>query len=269
MQLGCSGRVPSDARMRSDGSIPTEASVHNGPTASPPVLGSFSAIRSSMTATQSVDDPAAWRVSWGSLTRHPKSGMLAEGSVRADFGEARHRYVDLEFVYLGPSTQDVALASGEMRRQIGIIMRSQNICNLVYIMWHLEPKPVIEILTKRNPDLRTHEECGDRGYTLIASTSAPARLAFRVGERRRLAARLDGLNLTVWVDDGVAWQGDLSPEVLTFDGPHRPPHRQRTIPRRSWSRAPLTFTSFRFESRNSTCGVRFSPNGKPGQYNHR
>lgn len=205
--------------MQSDGSNPATASVHKAPESLAPTPGPPPVTHPSSSAPKSVNEPAAWQVTWGSLTRYPQGGMLAEGSLRADFGEALHRYVDLAFVYLGPSTQDVALASGEMRRQIGIKMRAQNICNLVYVMWHLEPKPVIEVLTKRNPGLRTHDECGDRGYTLIASTSAPARLAFRVGERRRIAARLDGLNLTVSVDENVAWQGTLPADVLSFDGP--------------------------------------------------
>ena len=47
--------------------------------------------------------------------------------------------VEIRFTYLGPSAQSKPLASGELRRQIGIKLRAENTCNLVYAMWHIEP----------------------------------------------------------------------------------------------------------------------------------
>ncbi len=56
---------------------------------------------------------------------------------RSGSGEA----AELAFRYLGPTAREIALGNGEKRRQIGLKLRAQDTCNLVYVMWRLEPAP--------------------------------------------------------------------------------------------------------------------------------
>jgi hypothetical protein len=52
---------------------------------------------------------------------------------------------EIRFTYLGPSEQSKPLASGELRRQIGLKLRAQDTCNLVYAMWHIEPDARVSV----------------------------------------------------------------------------------------------------------------------------
>ena len=44
------------------------------------------------------------------------------------------------FTYRGPSRETKALGSGAVRRQIGLKLRAENGCNLVYAVWRIAPK---------------------------------------------------------------------------------------------------------------------------------
>ena len=46
---------------------------------------------------------------------------------------------EIRFRYVGPSKADKPLASGELRRQIGLKLRAADSCNVVYVMWHIAP----------------------------------------------------------------------------------------------------------------------------------
>ena len=72
--------------------------------------------------------------------------------------------VEIRFTYLGSSAKSKPLASGELRRQIGIKLRAENTCNLVYAMWHIEPDSRVAVSIKRNPGMSTHEQCHAGGY---------------------------------------------------------------------------------------------------------
>src|SRR5215471_12265399 len=47
---------------------------------------------------------------------------------------------EARLTYLGPTSADAPLASGEMRRQFGLKLRAQDGCNLIYVMWRIEPE---------------------------------------------------------------------------------------------------------------------------------
>jgi hypothetical protein len=128
--------------------------------------------------------------------------------------------VALNFTYQGNSKETRALASGELRRQIGLKLRAANGCNLVYVMWRLDPRPELEISTKVNPGMATHAECGANGYTKLKKpsyrTAVPALLT---GERHVLQAEIAGNELLAWIDGELAWRGDLPAEVKDITGP--------------------------------------------------
>lgn len=113
-----------------------------------------------------------------------------------------------------------ALASGQMRRQVGLKLRAADACNLVYVMWRLDPKPMLEVSTKINPGQQNTSECGTAGYTKVKpSYHLPALPELLDGNKHTLRAEIAGDSLLAWVDDRVAWQGTLPAEASTLAGP--------------------------------------------------
>jgi hypothetical protein len=141
-------------------------------------------------------------------------------SVRAVVKDRGQADVELAFTYRGPSAEAAPLASGELRRQIGLKLRAQDTCNVLYVMWHIEPTTGIHVALKTNPGRSTHAACGDGGYeTLAPSWSRPLAAAIRAGERRTLRATIDGGVLRVAADGEPVWTGPLPPAALALDGP--------------------------------------------------
>jgi hypothetical protein len=126
----------------------------------------------------------------------------------------------VQFVYRGPTVRDIPLASGELRRQFGVKLRAANTCNVVYVMWHIEPVLTLEVSVKSNPGKTEHWECQDRGYTrLLPSWEASTLPAIEVGMVHSLEVRLEGDALNVWVDEQPAWKGTLPAVAFFADGP--------------------------------------------------
>ena len=92
-------------------------------------------------------------------------------AMRADLLDGGHHATAarLWFRYLGESTTTKPLGSGQIRRQIGLKLRSSDPCNLLYVMWHAYPDDAIEVQVKRNPGESTSSECGNHGYTTVAT----------------------------------------------------------------------------------------------------
>jgi len=127
--------------------------------------------------------------------------------------------VELDFTYLGPTAAEAALASGELRRQLGLKLRAADGCNLVYVMWRIDPRPGLVVSIKRNPGARTHRECGARGYRNVRPQRAGALPRLVPGGRHTLRAEMEDDRLAVRVDGATVWEGRLGAEVLAFDGP--------------------------------------------------
>jgi len=132
---------------------------------------------------------------------------ITQPTVRAVKPGSNGDAATLRLTYRGPSKGSRALKSGQMRRQLGLKLRAEDGCNLVYVMWRIEPKPGLEVSIKRNPGKHTHEECGTDGYTKIAMAEAPA---LEAGAAHELAARIEGEDdLTVTIDGDEVWHGSL------------------------------------------------------------
>ncbi|MCX5743812.1 MAG: hypothetical protein NT062_15075 [Proteobacteria bacterium] len=126
----------------------------------------------------------------------------------------------MTFWYRGETTDKRALATGGARRQLGLKLRAENGCNLVYVMWRLDPKPKLEVSVKRNPGMKSHEECGANGYVKVKPSDKPLPTpALRIGATHSLRAEIKGDALTAWVDDQVAWEGTLPDEARALMGP--------------------------------------------------
>jgi hypothetical protein len=126
---------------------------------------------------------------------------------------------EVRFRYVGPSTESKPLASGEMRRQIGIKLRARDTCNLVYVMWHIEPDAKVAVSVKRNPGKHTHAECGANGYTALRPERRVDLPRINPGEAHTLRATLQGDHLDVFADERLAWTGSLGNAVVDFNGP--------------------------------------------------
>ena len=117
------------------------------------------------------------------------------------------------------SAEKRALASGQLRRQVGIKLRAADACNVVYVMWRLDPRPMLEVSTKINPGFRNTSECGSSGYTKVKGSFAGDLPELLDGKPHTLRAEIVGESLVAWVDDAVAWAGALPDDVRTLQGP--------------------------------------------------
>lgn len=139
--------------------------------------------------------------------------------MRAQAAKGEGDEAELEFLYLGPTVEVAPLASGERRRQLGLKLRAQDSCNVLYVMWRIEPKPGLYVSRKANPGIHAHAACGTSGYRTLRAPLRVPLPELAVGARHRLRARVDGRKLRVWVDGALAWEGVLDEAVLGFDGP--------------------------------------------------
>lgn len=141
------------------------------------------------------------------------------GGVRAVVASDRSHAAALAFVYRGPSVSTAPLASGELRRQIGLKLRAQDTCNVVYVMWHVEPSSGVFVSVKHNAGASTHGECGAGGYENLKPRHSSAAPLIEPGAAHVLEAVLDGLDIVVKADGNVVWRGELPASALEFDGP--------------------------------------------------
>jgi hypothetical protein len=156
----------------------------------------------------------------GEIKPAARGRLLVETpSSRAVLRSLTDAVAEIDFRYLGPSADAKPLASGELRRQIGLKLRAKDTCNLVYAMWHIEPDARIAVSIKRNPGMRTHEQCDAHGYINLKPTMADATDKIAPGEEHSLRAELHQSRLTVIADGKVAWSGDLGQRIFEFDGP--------------------------------------------------
>lgn len=147
----------------------------------------------------------------GSAVTVPTFRAVAPGTT----GDA----VSLAFTFRGDTDNTRALASGKVRRQLGLKLRAANGCNLVYAMWRLDPKPELEVSLKRNPGKRTHAECGADGYTKVHAARKLAVPGLAPGETHTLHAEIAGDVLAAWIDGQLAWVGALPSEARDLLGP--------------------------------------------------
>lgn len=145
--------------------------------------------------------------------------QVTEPTMRAFAHGTSGDAASLTFIYRGEPENMRALASGQERRQLGLKLRAANGCNLVYVMWRLDPKPTLEVSVKFNPGMSTHKECGANGYTKIKPTERTGVPAMLRGEQHTLRAEIHGDELTAWIDDEFAWRGTLPDSAAKLAGP--------------------------------------------------
>ena len=139
-------------------------------------------------------------VSNGEITRQGGELKIDTASSRAELRYPTAQTVEIRFTYRGPSYADKPLASGEIRRQIGLKLRAFNQCNLVYAMWHIEPDTRVAVSVKRNPGMSTHEQCLANGYVNLGPTLSGTPPPITPGSPHVFRAELHGAELLVTAD---------------------------------------------------------------------
>src|SRR3954462_10796439 len=160
--------------------------------------------------------PAKWCVTRG---RVDPGGRVNVPKMRAVLPDSDGNSAEVRFVYFGPSEPEEPLASGLPRRQLGLKLRAQDPCNLVYVMWRLHPEDKIVISVKRNPDKHASRECGNSGYRNLKPRAGAQPPAPAPGSAHTLRAAISGSVLTVWADAALAWEGELDDDTLSLLGP--------------------------------------------------
>lgn len=148
---------------------------------------------------------------------------VTQPTMRAFARDTSGDAASLTFTYRGETERTRALASGQERRQLGLKLRAANGCNLVYVMWRLDPKPKpkpkLDISVKYNPGMSTHKQCGASGYTKVSPVEHGVVPPLDAGETHTLRAEIHGDTLTAWIDDQLAWRGTLPEHARELSGP--------------------------------------------------
>ena len=133
-------------------------------------------------------------------------------------------YGGILFKYHGPSIVDKPLASGSVPRQIGLKLRSNNGCNLMYVMWVKEPEEKLAVSVKSNPGMVSSSQCGANGYYSLTpdwtSSTFPPINSGKDGECHSLTAEIvpiwpgegtrgDDFKLIICADDVAVWEGTI------------------------------------------------------------
>jgi hypothetical protein len=126
---------------------------------------------------------------------------------------------EVQFAYRGATQNVKALGSGTVRSQFGLKLHAGDACNLVYVMWRIEPDKKIVISVKSNPGQQTSAQCGNRGYTNIKPSHSAPTPVVNAGEAHTLRAEMNGVALQVYADGKVVWQGSLSASAAALPGP--------------------------------------------------
>ncbi len=158
-------------------------------------------------------------VTKGTIIRQGGKLHTESPTLRAVVRAKTREVADIRFTYLGPTIDTAQLGSGATRRQVGLKLRAENGCNLVYAMWRVEPESKLVVSLKRNPGQSTHAECENRGYQNIKPRAQSAVPKLVPGSHHDLRAVLSGRALLVFADGARVWEGELPEESSTLSGP--------------------------------------------------
>lgn len=164
-----------------------------------------------------IEDPKVRAVV--SSSEGPKSQALMSAAKARTEAATEARVAELRFTYLGATAEQKPLQSGELRRQLGLKLRAQDGCNVVYVMWRIEPKAGLVVSMKHNPGMHRSDDCGNSGYQTVKPRSKTDVPVLEPGASHTLRAELEGTALKVKVDGEPVWEGTLPAEALSFDGP--------------------------------------------------
>jgi hypothetical protein len=86
-------------------------------------------------------------------------------------------------------------------------------------MWRLQPTSELVVSLKSNPGLHSSSECANHGYRAIHPDTSNTIPSLKAGDAHRLFAGIRGRQLSILVDDKLAWQGLLDDTAAQLQGP--------------------------------------------------
>jgi len=113
----------------------------------------------------------------------------------------------IRFTYLAATAHQSALASGAQRVQFGLKLHASDACNLIYVMWRIEPESKLVVSVKSNPGQHTSSQCSNHGYQNIKPHMSAAIPKLAAGQSHTLTAVVHGDDLRAFIDGGLMWQG--------------------------------------------------------------
>lgn len=159
-------------------------------------------------------------VTEGSVEQMPNNLLKIDvPSMRAYLNKLTPQIEEAQFTYGGPTQNEKALGSGAVRRQFGLKLHAGDACNLVYVMWRIEPDKEIVVSVKSNPGQHTSAECGNRGYTNIKPARSAPTPAVNAGETHSLRVEMNGAELHVYADGVSTWRGSVTADAAALPGP--------------------------------------------------
>lgn len=144
--------------------------------------------------------------------------LIEDPKLRATLAGSRGHGVELVFRYFGPTALNAKLRSGRDRRQLGLELLARDTCNLLYVMWRLEPTSELVVSVKRNGAQSTHAECENRGYQRLRPSVSSPLPELVPGTEHRLRAEIARGTLSVHLDDSSIWSGTLDAATLELSG---------------------------------------------------
>jgi hypothetical protein len=141
-----------------------------------------------------------------------------DAKLRATIAGSNGTGISLTFRLLGATAEQAPLGSGELRQQLGLELSARDQCNLLYVMWRLQPRAELVVQVKRNPGDSTHAECENGGYQRLRPTRTAALPALLPGRLYTLAARIERGRLEVTIDGVSVWHGPLDRAALELSG---------------------------------------------------
>jgi hypothetical protein len=164
--------------------------------------------------------PADFCVTEGSVEKGPGDRLSVNvPKVRAYVSRATAPSAEVRFRYIGPTKEESKLGSGQVRTQFGLKLRAQDPCNLVYVMWRIEPESKLVVSVKRNPSEHTSAQCGNRGYTNIKPSKVSPVPRLGAGQSHTLRAEMKEQELRVFVDNKEVWDGNIGSDAARRQGP--------------------------------------------------
>jgi hypothetical protein len=158
-------------------------------------------------------------VTEGTIDQQPGQPLSVNVSkMRAYLNAYTQPIAEARFTYLGATSNESPLASGEMRRQFGLKLRAQDACNLVYAMWRIEPESKLVVSVKTNPGQHTSDQCGNRGYQNIKPRRSTTVPVLTLGSTHTLRAQMSGAEMEIFADNSLVWGGSVGADVVSFDG---------------------------------------------------
>ena len=139
--------------------------------------------------------------------------------MRAYVNRGAAEAAQLSFTYLGPTHTQSALGSGATRVQFGLKLRAADPCNLVYLMWRVEPESKLVVSIKSNPGAHTSSQCSNRGYQNVKPSLASSVPRLAPGQAHTLRAELHGDELLAFIDGQSVWRGPVGKVAAALSGP--------------------------------------------------